>query len=35
MIRSLLVRGMLTGILAGLIVFAFARLVGEPESTAP
>ncbi|ADW70815.1 CbtA family protein [Granulicella tundricola] len=31
MIRSLLVRGMLTGILAGLIVFAFARLVGEPE----
>jgi predicted cobalt transporter CbtA len=31
MARSLLVRGMLVGLLAGLLAFAFARLVGEPE----
>jgi len=31
MIRTLLLRGMLAGILAGLLVFAFARLVGEPQ----
>jgi predicted cobalt transporter CbtA len=29
--RSLLVRGMLVGILAGLIAFAFARVIGEPQ----
>jgi predicted cobalt transporter CbtA len=31
MARSLLVRGMLVGLLAGLLAFVFARLVGEPE----
>jgi predicted cobalt transporter CbtA len=31
MARSLLVRGMLVGLLAGLLAFAFARWVGEPE----
>jgi predicted cobalt transporter CbtA len=31
MTRSLLVRGMLCGLVAGLLAFAFARLVGEPE----
>jgi predicted cobalt transporter CbtA len=31
MARSLLVRGMLVGLLAGLFSFAFARWVGEPE----
>jgi hypothetical protein len=31
MARSLLVRGMLVGLLAGLAAFAFARCVGEPE----
>ncbi len=31
MTRSLLVRGMLVGLLAGLLAFAFARWVGEPE----
>jgi predicted cobalt transporter CbtA len=31
MARSLLVRGMLVGLLAGLLAFAFARSVGEPE----
>ena len=31
MARSLLVRGMLVGLLAGLLAFAFARFVGEPE----
>src|SRR5580704_5646508 len=31
MARSLLVRGMLVGLLAGLLAFAFARCVGEPE----
>jgi predicted cobalt transporter CbtA len=31
MARTLLVRGMLVGIVAGLLVFAFARLVGEPQ----
>jgi hypothetical protein len=30
MVRSLLVRGMLAGLVAGLVAFAFARLVGEP-----
>jgi predicted cobalt transporter CbtA len=30
MVRSLLVRGMLAGVLAGLLVFAFARVFGEP-----
>lgn len=31
MVRTLLIRGMLTGILAGLLVFAFAKLYGEPQ----
>jgi predicted cobalt transporter CbtA len=31
MARSLLVRGMLVGLLAGLLAFVFARCVGEPE----
>jgi predicted cobalt transporter CbtA len=31
MARTLLVRGMLVGIVAGLLVFVFARLVGEPQ----
>src|ERR1700742_3672670 len=31
MARSLLVRGMLVGLLAGLLAFAFAQWVGEPE----
>jgi len=31
MIRSLLVRGMLVGILAGLLAFAFALIFGEPQ----
>jgi hypothetical protein len=31
MTRSLLVRGMLVGLLAGLLAFVFARWVGEPE----
>jgi hypothetical protein len=31
MARRLLVRGMLVGLLAGLLAFAFARWVGEPE----
>ncbi|HEY1731250.1 MAG TPA: CbtA family protein [Terriglobales bacterium] len=31
MTRALLLRGMLTGIVAGLLVFAFARLIGEPQ----
>jgi predicted cobalt transporter CbtA len=31
MARSLLVRGMLVGLLAGLFSFAFARWLGEPE----
>src|ERR1700678_4242786 len=31
MARSLLVRGMLVGLLAGLLAFVFARWVGEPE----
>jgi hypothetical protein len=31
MTRSLLVRGMLCGLVASLLAFAFARLVGEPE----
>lgn len=31
MTRTLLIRGMLVGILAGLLVFAFAKLFGEPE----
>jgi predicted cobalt transporter CbtA len=31
MARGLLVRGMLVGLLAGLLAFAFARWVGEPE----
>jgi predicted cobalt transporter CbtA len=31
MTRSLLVRGMLAGVLAGFLAFAFARLAGEPE----
>lgn len=30
MARTLLIRGMLVGIIAGLVVFAFARLAGEP-----
>src|SRR6185437_15347704 len=31
MTRTLLIRGMLVGILAGLLVFAFAKLFVEPE----
>jgi len=31
MTRSLLVRGMLCGVVAGILAFAFARLAGEPE----
>lgn len=31
MVRALLVRGMLVGVLAGLLVFAFGRIVGEPQ----
>lgn len=31
MTRALLIRGMLIGILAGLLVFVFARIFGEPE----
>lgn len=30
MVRTLLVRGMLVGLVAGLLVFAFARVFGEP-----
>lgn len=30
MVRTLLIRGMLVGFLAGLLVFGFGRLVGEP-----
>ncbi|HET6307615.1 MAG TPA: CbtA family protein [Rhodopila sp.] len=31
MVRALLIRGMLVGILAGLLVFAFGKVVGEPQ----
>ncbi|MDQ0396325.1 CbtA family protein [Labrys monachus] len=31
MVRSLLIRGMLVGILAGLLAFGFARVFGEPQ----
>lgn len=31
MVRTLLVRGMLVGFLAGLLVFAFAKVFGEPQ----
>jgi hypothetical protein len=31
MVRTLLVRGMLCGFLAGLLVFGFARIFGEPQ----
>jgi hypothetical protein len=31
MVRSLLIRGMLVGILAGLLAFGFAKLFGEPQ----
>jgi predicted cobalt transporter CbtA len=31
MARTLLLRGMLVGLVAGLVVFAFARLFGEPQ----
>ena len=31
MARTLLLRGMLVGLIAGLCVFAFARLAGEPQ----
>lgn len=31
MVRTLLIRGMLTGILAGLLVFSFAKIYGEPQ----
>jgi predicted cobalt transporter CbtA len=31
MARRLLLRGMLTGIIAGLVVFVFARWIGEPQ----
>lgn len=31
MVRALLVRGMLVGILAGILVFSFAKIYGEPQ----
>ena len=31
MVRALLIRGMLVGLVAGLLVFAFGKLVGEPQ----
>ena len=31
MMRSLLIRGMLVGVLAGVLAFAFARMFGEPD----
>lgn len=31
MMRALLIRGMLVGVLAGLLSFGVARLLGEPE----
>jgi hypothetical protein len=31
MVRSLLIRGMLCGLLAGLLVFTFAKIYGEPQ----
>jgi hypothetical protein len=31
MVRSFLIRGMLVGILAGLLVFVFAKIFGEPQ----
>lgn len=31
MVRTLLIRGMLCGVLAGLLVFGFARVFGEPQ----
>ncbi len=31
MVRSLLIRGMLVGLLAGVLVFAFGRFYGEPQ----
>jgi len=31
MVRSLLVRGMLAGLIAGLLVFGFAKVFGEPQ----
>ena len=33
MVRTLLIRGLLAGLLAGAFGFAFARIVGEPELT--
>ena len=31
MVRTLLIRGMLIGLLAGFLVFTFARVFGEPQ----
>jgi hypothetical protein len=31
MVRTLLVRGMLVGLVAGLLVFGFGKLFGEPQ----
>jgi len=31
MVRTLLIRGMLVGLVAGLLVFGFGKLVGEPQ----
>src|SRR6185312_15802850 len=31
MVRTLLIRGMLVGLLAGLLVFGFGRVLGEPQ----
>jgi len=31
MVRALLIRGMLAGVLAGLMAFGFAKIVGEPQ----
>src|SRR4029077_3235585 len=31
MVRTLLIRGMLAGVLAGLLAFGFAKIFGEPQ----
>ena len=31
MVRTLLIRGMLVGLVAGLLVFSFGKLFGEPQ----
>ena len=34
MVRALLVRGLLVGLMAGVVGFGFARVVGEPQVSA-